>query len=98
MKIIHKMIESLEEEVEGAKEYAEQYIECKAKGNLQRANVFKEMAHDELRHATTLHDLYVKDIESIEKVYPIPDEVSTHWEHSRKRTVESIALIKQMLN
>ena len=51
MKILDHMIEDLEEEVDGAREYAEKYIECKAKGNTARATKYKEMAMDELKHA-----------------------------------------------
>ena len=31
MKAIKKYVDKIKEEIEGAKEYAEQYVECKAK-------------------------------------------------------------------
>jgi hypothetical protein len=51
MKMLEKFMDHISGELEGAMEYAEKYIENKAKGNTMRANVFKEMAGDELRHA-----------------------------------------------
>ena len=47
MKIVHKLIESFEEELEGAKEYAEKYIDSKARGNIVRA-VSKEQLREQL--------------------------------------------------
>ena len=97
MKIIHKMLHHLEEEVEGAKEYAEKYIENKAKNNIPRATKFKEMAMDELKHASTLHEFDMADVEEIKKVYEMSDEDSTAWEHGQKHLIEQMALVKHML-
>ena len=51
MRSIKKYVDHINEEIEGAKEYAENYIEWKARGNIQRANSYRDMAQDELNHA-----------------------------------------------
>lgn len=95
---IKKLAEHIMEEVEGAKEYAEKYVECKAKGDMQCANRYKEMANDELKHAGYLHDKATQDIEEISKVYEPTEEMEEKWEKCHKKFVEKTAWIKQMLS
>ena len=95
---IKKLAEHIEEEICGAKEYAEKYVECKAKGDMQWANRYKEMANDELKHANYLHDKVVTDIEELSKVYTPPVEMQKKWDEDHKKYVEKSAWVKQMLN
>ena len=97
MKIIEEMIEELEEEVEGATEYAERYIESRARGDMSRANRFKEMASDELKHASYLHEWAVAEIQEISKVFVAPVEMQEKWDKAHKEYVERVAWIRQML-
>jgi hypothetical protein len=97
MKFIKKLVDHLDEEIEGAKEYAEKYVECKAKGNMSRANKYKEMAQDELKHATYIHEMAVQEIEELQKIYTPPAEMLEKWEKAHKEYVERVAWVKQML-
>ncbi len=97
MKSIKKYVEAIDEEIEGAKDYAEKYVEAKAKGDMSRANRYKEMATDELRHSTFLHEWAVAEIEELSKVYTPPVWMEEKWEKSHKEYVEKVAWIKQML-
>lgn len=97
MKILHKMLEALEEEVEGAKEYAEKYIENRARGNMTRANKYKEMANDEIKHAEYIMTFNMMDVDEIKRVYTIPEEDEENWNHRHKCLNEQIAITKQML-
>ena len=94
---IKKLAEHIEEELYGAKDYAEKYVEYKAKGDMQWANRYKEMANDELKHASYLHDKAVQDIEEISKVFTPTEEMEEKWEKCHKNFVEKTAWIKQML-
>lgn len=94
---IKKSVDAIDEELEGAKDYAEKYVECKASGNTQWANRYKEMAQDELKHANYIHDKAVADIEEINKVYKPTVEMQEKWDKSHKEYVERTAWIKQML-
>ena len=94
---IKKLTEHILEELNGAKEYAECYIEAKAKGDSQWATRYKEMANDELKHANYLHDKVVMDIDTLSKVYTPPTEMMDKWEHDHKQYVEKSAFVKQIL-
>lgn len=98
MKILEKMLEHLGEEVEGAREYAEKYIECKARGNIARANRYKEMAQDELKHASFLRDMDISDVGELKKVYPLTDEEQSHWDHRQKHLTDEMAMVMHILS
>ena len=97
MRKIAHFVHEIDEEIEDAKEYAEKYVEEKAKGQMSLANRYKEMASDELKHATYLHEMAVTEIEMVSKVFKAPVEMEKKWEEAHKEYVEKVAWIKQML-
>lgn len=97
MKTIDKMIEHIDEEVEGAREYAEKYIECKSRGHTARASKYKEMAFDELKHAEYVYGFAEEDVENIRKVYPLSVDEEEKWSHAKRKMHEHIAHIKSYL-
>ena len=94
---IKKLVEHIEEEICGAKDYAEKYVEYKARGNTQWATKFKEMANDEIKHAGYLHDLTIQEIETLSKVYTPPVEMQKKWDEEHNEYVEKAAWVKQIL-
>ena len=97
MKIIKKYVDEIKDEIEGAKEYAEQYVEARVKGDTNTASRYKEMANDELKHATYVHEFAVKEIDQVSKVYTPPAEMQEEWDHAHKKFVEEVAWIRHML-
>lgn len=97
MKIIDKMIDALDDEIEGAKKYAEKYIEWKSRGDSARASKYREMANDELRHASNIHDFAMSDLDGLKRVYAIPEKDEEKWTSAHRRFAEQYALVKQML-
>ena len=97
MRTIKYFVDALDEEIEGAKEYAEKYIECKAKENMNTASRFKEMSYDELKHASYIHEMAVSEIEKINKVFKPPESMIEKWEKAHKQYVEKAAWVRQML-
>lgn len=97
MKRIRKLVDKLNEEICGAKEYAEMYIESKAKNDSQWASRYSEMAEDELRHATYIHELCMDEIEKIKKIFNPPIEMVERWDKAHKKYVEKVTVIKQLL-
>lgn len=98
MKMLKEKLEHLEEEIEGAREYAEKFIKCKSGGNMARANRFKEMAQDELKHATYLRDMDLVDVADLKKVYNMTEEEESMWEHGQKHLTDQIAMVMHILS
>lgn len=94
---IKELVDRIEEELNDAKTYAEDYLTFKAKGNANWANRYKEMANDELKHAVYIHERAVEEIEELRKVYTPPEEMMEKWESSHRKFLEKNAWIKQML-
>lgn len=97
MRYIKHYVEAIEEELEGAKNYAEKYVECKAKGNSHKASKYKEMAEDELRHSMNIHEWATQEIDELSKIYTPPVEMMEKWEKAHKEYVSKAAWIRQML-
>jgi len=97
MKKIQRLVDRIDEEICGAKDYAESYLEYKAIGNSSTAAIYKKMASDELTHATYIHDIATQEIESLRTVYKPPVEMQEKWDKSHKHYVEKVAWIQQML-
>jgi hypothetical protein len=97
MKLIKDYVDKIDDEIEDAKEYAEKYVEYNVKGDMTRASRYKEMANDELKHATYIHEWAVKDIEEISKVYVAPADMQEKWNKAHKEYVDRVAWIKHML-
>lgn len=97
MRKIQLLVDQIDDEICSAKDYAETYLDFKAKDESQWASRYKEMATDELKHATYIHDLAVAEITALSKVYTAPVEMEEKWEKSHKNYVEKVAWIKQML-
>lgn len=97
MKKINKLVKMIDEELDGAKCYAEKYVEYKAIGDSTWSNRFKEMANDELRHANNIYDLAMQEIEELNKVFVAPPEMQEKWDESHIEYVDKAAWIKQML-
>lgn len=97
MRKIKHIVEEIEEEIEGAEEYAEMHVEAKALGDVEMANRYKEMAEDELKHAMYLHEKAVSEINEISKTYHPPAEMEAAWKAAHKEYVEKASMIKQML-
>lgn len=96
MRMIQRMVDHINDEIEGAEEYAERYVELKAISD-PRASTYRDMAMDELHHATKLHDFAVQDIEKISAVSPPPVEMEERWRNEHKKYVERVAKVKMIL-
>ena len=94
---IKKLADEIKDELCSAKEYAEEYLTFKAKGDGGWATRYKEMAMDELRHAGNIHDRAIAEIEQLRTVYTPPEEMLEKWDKDHREYIEKAAWIKQML-
>lgn len=97
MRIIQNYVDRIDEELEGAKDYAEKYVEARVKGDTTMANRFREMANDELKHAMYVHEWAVKEVAELSKIYNPPADMQEKWDKAHKTYVQQVATIKQML-
>lgn len=97
MKKIAELVDIIDEELEGAKDYAEKYIDLKSQNKSEWASKFKKLSEDELSHALVIHAYAMEQIEELNKVYTPPEEMQEVWNKSHKQYIEKTAWIKQML-
>ena len=94
---IKKLVDEIADELDSAKEYAENHLICKAEGNDECSKRYYEMAEDELKHANYLHDKTVEEIDKLSKVYNPPKNMLDKWDESHKMFVQKSEWVKQML-
>lgn len=97
MKKIKMYVDWIDDELEGAKCYAERYVYHKAKGS-QWAGRFQQMANDELQHAEVIHQIAVEEIEQLNTVFKAPQEMQDAWDKSHVEYVERAAWVRKMLD
>ena len=95
MRAIMDLVNKIDEELKDAKDYAERYVEYKAKG--KNNNVFHSMSEQELNHANQIHDIALTEIDELEKVFKPTEEMKKIWSDSHSNYVEKTAWIKMML-
>jgi sugar-specific transcriptional regulator TrmB len=98
MRSIKNYVDEIKDELESAKDYAEKYIEEKARGNNTVAGHYYEMAQDELKHSTFLHEMATRSADELSKVFVPPEEMLERWRKAHTEYVESAAWIRQMLS
>lgn len=97
MRKIQEYVDRIDEEIHDAKDYAESYVYYKAAGATDKAKIYHDMSADELKHATYIHDIAVKEIEMLNKVYKPTEEMEKVWTTSHIQYVDKVAWIKTML-
>ena len=94
---IKHYVEQIDEELCGAKSYAEKYLEAKASDDSDLASKYKEMATDELKHATYVHNIAVDEIDRLRKVFTPPQDMLARWEKAHGKYIDKAAKVKSML-
>ena len=98
MTAIKDLVDQIDEELDGAKKYAEAYVQAKVDDDSYWKARYHEMAEDELKHADYIHELTAKKIKALGEVLVPPQAMLDKWESSHKDYVERAAWIRQMLS
>ena len=86
MKIIKKLTEMIEEEIDGAEQYAEYALRYKEEFP-GLADVFYEISGQEMTHVNKLHDEVVKVIKKYREKHgdpPVEMQAIYDWEHTKQ--------------
>lgn len=98
MKIIKKLIEQIDEEVCGAEEYAK----CSTKYKVEDkalADMYFEMANQELMHVDKLHAQVVRYIQQHKASgKEVPESMEYVWQWLHDKIMDNVARIKVMLD
>lgn len=98
MKIIRDLVEMIDDELEGAEEYAKSAIHYKSEmPNL--ADAFYEIANQEMRHVNILHDQVVAIIKKHREEHGEPPAAMLSiWEWQHKKHIEESAEVRRLLD
>ena len=98
MKIIAKMVDFIDDELEGAEDYAKMAIEIKA-DHPKLAAKLNELATVEMSHMRQLHTEVVRIIEEYRvKNGEPPKEMLAIYNYEHKKQINRAAIIKQMID
>lgn len=98
MKIIQKLTDMIEDELEGAEDYAKCALEYKEEIPTL-ANTFYEIAHQEMRHVDLLHDQVVAIIRRHREQHGEPPaSMMAVYEYLHKKHIEEAAEVRRYLD
>lgn len=98
MKIIKVIVEQIEDEVEGAEEYAKLATQYKTEDKAL-ADMYFDIANQELMHVDKLHSQVVKYIQQYKTTgKEIPASMQAVWDWEHEKIVDNVTRIKLMLD
>lgn len=98
MKIIEHLSDFIEEEIEGAEEYAKCAVKHKEE-NPTMANVFYTISLDELKHVNMLHDEVVKLIAQYRNENGEPPEgMKALYNYLHEKHIDYVTRVKTLQN
>lgn len=89
--------DNLTEEIDGAVKYAELYICCKINGDTTNATKYKEMANDEMKHASFFDTQGDSLVTVIKKNISDPEMFLDDWEWAKSQYAKNLAYVKRLL-
>ena len=97
MKIIEKLCDKIEHELDDAQEYARCALSYKD-GRATLAEVFYQIATEKMQHMLLLHNQVVAIIEEYKKTKgEVPEAMQTLYEILHRKHIEHAAAVKGML-
>lgn len=98
MHIIKKYVDRITDEIHGANDYTECYIEAKIDNNLPLAEKYHKMATDELNHLKINHEIAVQKIDAAKRYFKPTEEMIVMWEETHRNYVETVDTITKALS
>jgi Mn-containing catalase len=97
MKLIKELSEMIEDEIEGAEEYAKEAVHYK-RDDPVLAKTFYDIANVELQHVNMLHEQVVRIIEQHRKEHGEPPApMQAVYDYLHKKHIEEVVEVKNYL-
>lgn len=97
MKQIKEIVELIEDELEGAEEYAKKATKYKDQDKTL-ADVYARLAQTEMTHVDTLHDQAVRLINEQKKAgVQVPASMQAIWDWEHGKQVDTAARVKSLM-
>lgn len=98
MKVIKTIVENIEEETDGAENYAKLATQYKETDKLL-ADTYAKLAGVELDHVNLLHDQVVRIIKDWKATSgkEVPTSMQAVWDYEHQRSIDKVAKIKALL-
>jgi len=97
MKVITELIDNMEQELYLAKLYAQNFLIYNAEGNRELARRFKIMSNESIRHADVIHEVTIKNIQTLSESYTPPEEMLQIWNKKHNMYEDIVNWIKQII-
>lgn len=99
MRFIRELAGYIKEEAEGAGTYAKAAVTLQGEGKPNAAQLFYEIAQQELNHADKLHELVVKEINAQRNSgVEIPAGMEQVWQWKHEELMDETAHAKELLS
>ena len=96
MKLIEKLVEMVDEEIEDAKKYAKSALAYKDE-RPALAKTFYDLSTDELRHMTLLHNVVTAVIQRYQQDHgELPEGMRSLYDYLHGRQIEHTAQVRRM--
>lgn len=97
MKVVADLIDNMNNEIDLAKVYAQNYLMYNADGDKEWADNFRTMARESVNHADRIHELAVITINKLSKYYTPPEEMTRVWKKQHERYIDTVNWITDMI-
>lgn len=97
MKIIRELIDNMEQELDLAKLYAQNFLIYMADGEEEYSEMFKRMAKESLQHVEYMRDFSETVFEKLHKSYTPPEAMIRVWEKKNAMYIDVAKWLKDML-
>lgn len=99
MRFIKELCERIKEEVSDSCWYAKKAIDLKSEGKPNAAQLFYEIASQEVNHAEKLHELVLKEVSAAKSAgVEVPAGMEQIWRWEHDGLVEDMAHAKDVLS
>ena len=99
MRFIKELCEFIKEETQDACKYAKLAVQLKAEGKPNAAQLFYEIANQEVNHAGKIHELAIKEVNAAKASgAEIPAGMEQIWRWKHDEMMEDMAHAKSVLS